>query len=290
MRTIILCSLFFGSFTVSAQTKKPEPKFDINTFYICIDSGTYRNLFRDPFIKDSLFYCREATTQTTTDDYSGKYALGQTATLEFFSPAMTDQHGDHFGDAGVEFRTRRFGTLTGYASKARLQGIPVNADTSIIPGKKGNTKWYASLNSEHRPDPLSLMMLEYQPEYLRGLGFSAAEIRQSMSPVWFNNRLSKGKKFNRLFNVIRSVTLVVSPAERQLLRDFSDLYDLQLTDSTLSADGFQIRYTVTERPPVFRVRQVEIGLVRTSAEKDIMVSPNLRVRTSGKTATLEFNY
>lgn len=290
MKKPFLISLILTGTMLSAQTKAPDLKYDFNTFYVCLDSATYRNLFTDTYIKDSLFFCKEASTHTGEEDYSGKYAIGQTATLEFFSPAMTDQHGDHFGDAGLEFKTRRYGSLSEYAANAKKQQIPFNRDTTTIPGKKGMLKWYCSLICEKRPDPLSLIMLEYQPEYMRLLGFSAAETKIAMSPLAFNTRLSKGKKFPRLFSSITSVTIVVSPAERQLLRDFTDMYGFTLTDTELTGGPFSIHYSISERAPAFRVQQVAIALLKATAARDITVSPNLHVITKGKTATLQFHY
>lgn len=290
MRQFLIGCFLLSCCGLMGQTKAPEPAFDLHTFYICIDSATYRNLFTQPYLRDTLFLSRDARTKAHPDEYSGKFAIGRTATLEFFTPGMTDQHGDHFGDAGIGFKTRATGTLTAYAAKARQQQIPVNPDTSYIPAKNGFAKWYASLNSEHRPDPLSLIMLEYLPEYLRSLGFSAAEQKRSYAPLAFNDRLAKGKKFSRLFSHILSVQVVVSPAERQLLRDFTDLYGFILTEDKMSGAGADIFYTIRTDPPVFRVSRVDIALLKAVPEREFIISPNLRIQCKGKTASLYFSY
>ena len=51
-----IASLFFG---------QQKNQMDVNNIFICIDSVSYQNIFKDPFIRNSLFVCREQTTKTT---------------------------------------------------------------------------------------------------------------------------------------------------------------------------------------------------------------------------------
>ena len=71
--------------------KPKQATIDCNTIFVCIDSLSYATLFDNPFIRDTLFICREQQTTTSNDAYTGKYAIGKAATLEFFKPVPASE-------------------------------------------------------------------------------------------------------------------------------------------------------------------------------------------------------
>ena len=60
---------------------KSIPKTDFNTIFICIDSISYKQLYQNKYIKDTLFFCREKQQETNTDSYTGKYLIGESSTI-----------------------------------------------------------------------------------------------------------------------------------------------------------------------------------------------------------------
>ena len=75
---------------------------DCNTIFVCIKEKDFETLFDNSFVKDTLFFCQENTTKTVTDEYSGKYFMGEFATLEFLQPSKNNKFGDHLNDIGIE--------------------------------------------------------------------------------------------------------------------------------------------------------------------------------------------
>ena len=107
LKLLPIC-LFFSINLFFGQQKN---KIDANTIFICIDSLSYQKIFSNSFVHDSLFICRENTTKTNDDNYTGKYAIGKSATIEFFQPSKENKIGNHLGDFGMEFKTRKLGAL-----------------------------------------------------------------------------------------------------------------------------------------------------------------------------------
>ena len=100
--TLLLLSIV----TLGQESSKKLP-IDINTVFVTIDEQTYQKLFENSFVKDTLFFCKNQSNKTNKEDYSGKYLIGNAATIEFFAPMNTSKTGDTFGDIGIEFKTRK---------------------------------------------------------------------------------------------------------------------------------------------------------------------------------------
>ena len=109
---------------------KSIPKTDFNTIFICIDSISYKQLYQSKYIKDTLFFCREMQQETNTDSYTGKYLIGESSTIEFFQPKNTNQIGDHFGDWGIEFKTRKINILDEIIKKSNFLKLPIDTATT----------------------------------------------------------------------------------------------------------------------------------------------------------------
>lgn len=87
MQTLIL-------FLITAQLAYTQSKTECNTIFICIDSLSYEQIFSNVYVRDTLFFCREQTTKTLADEYTGKYAIGKAGNLEFFKPNNIDKIGN----------------------------------------------------------------------------------------------------------------------------------------------------------------------------------------------------
>ena len=72
-----------------------QKSVDCNTIFLCVDSETYKNIFLNSFIKDTLFICQEISTNTNNDSYQGKYLIGKSATIELFQPKESGKFGDN---------------------------------------------------------------------------------------------------------------------------------------------------------------------------------------------------
>ena len=185
---VVLFSLFIQSFCFGQN--KSLLKTDFNTLYICIDSISYKQLCQSTYLKDTLFLCRENKQETNTDSYNGKYLIGESSTLEFFQPKNTNYTGDHFGDWGIEFKTRNINILDEIIEQSNFLNFPIDTCTNKIILDSLKIPWYKELNFKNSKS--ELIILEYQQEYLEFLGFTKKQIRQSMSFKDYNNILSNG--------------------------------------------------------------------------------------------------
>ena len=108
-KKIIYIALLLCVFISNGQYS--QSKIDCNTLFVCIPAEDYTALFSNSFVKDTLFFCREESTKTNIDDYTGKYFIGEFATLEFLKPSDKNKFGDHLNDIGIEFKSRNIGIL-----------------------------------------------------------------------------------------------------------------------------------------------------------------------------------
>ena len=90
-------------------------KVDINHIFFCVDSITYKNLFKHEFIEKVFANTRESSSKTLTDAWTGKYLFGRDSYIEVFasnSDKETDPElGDKFGDVGIVFKTKKLGDI-----------------------------------------------------------------------------------------------------------------------------------------------------------------------------------
>ena len=136
LELLLFCFLFSSVELVHSQSKT-----DCNTLFVCIPAEDYATLFSNSFVKDTLFFCKENTTKTTTDEYSGKYFMGEFATLEFLQPSKNNKFGDHLNDIGIEFKSRKIGVLDSIRdinSNVEIEKVYLESD-----GK--NYLWYDAL-------------------------------------------------------------------------------------------------------------------------------------------------
>ena len=276
---MFLQSIFFGQ-------KKIIPKTDFNTLFVCIDSISYHNLFQNKYLRDTLFFCREIQQETNTDSYTGKYLIGESSTIEFFQPKNTAQIGDHLGDLGIEFKTRKIKILDEIIEKSKVLKFSVDTSTTLTILDSLSIPWYKTLSLTNPKNELSI--LEYQADYLLYLGFTKKQISQSMTFKEYNSILSNGKKYPRQFNKIKSVTIQINKSQIEGLKYFCLLNEMKQKANTFYKDEFAINFEIIDQSTISKISKIEIELIDVQPQRTIEVSNNLMFKISNKTCEIIF--
>lgn len=272
-------------FSLVAFGQKPTEKLpiDLNTVFVTIDAQSYQKLFDNSFVKDTLFFCRNQSNTTSNESYSGKYLIGNAATIEFFAPMNTTKTGDTFGDLGIEFKTRKINQLRLFKnSETKTATTLAETDSLKIP-------WYESLSLDSASPHFEISLLEYQKEYLGYLGFSETEIHTEMTYDQYNAIAFGGKKYPRKFNSIKALELDISPNELAYLIKSVVHFGGVLKKSELQLNGLKITWHVTKTEH-FRIRKITVDLLDKVANREIKISDHIEIRTKNKTAAILFHY
>ena len=272
-----IASLLFG---------QQKNQMDVNTIFICIDSVSYQNIFKNPFIRNSLFVCREQTTKTTEESYTGKYAIGKSATLEFFQPVKENKFGNHLGDFGIEFKTRKLGTLNTLIANVKKPNSFKEALKTVPDDQEKPLPWYKEYTSGNENYELSI--LEYQKEYLESLDFSASQINTAMTFSEFNEKLSNGKKYPRLFDQLQSIELIIGKNDLEKLKEFSEFTGLTASKNQFSNSDFSIKYRIDKNQKGIKVQKISFSLLSSQKERTIKVSDKIVFRIQKQQAEIQF--
>lgn len=277
---MFLQSICFG------QTKS-VPKTDFNTFFVCIDSVTYKQLYQSKYLKDTLFICREQEEETNAGTYTGKYLIGESATLEFFQPKNTHQLGDNFGDWGIEFKTRKINILDQLIKKSNSLKFPIDTFTTMETQDSLQISWYKSLSLKNSNNELSI--LEYQTDYLKSLGFTNSQINQSMTFKEFNRILSNGKKYPRQFSMVTYIKLYADKNLIDRLQKFAKLNNCQKDKNTFTNGETTIEFIEVQKMPKFPIKEIGFSLINDQIYHYEKISDNLDIKILGKKANFIFN-
>lgn len=286
MKKYLILNLIFLQLVCFGQ-KKSINKTDFNTIFICVDSITYKQLYINKYIKDTLFICRESQQETNTNSYIGKYLIGESSTLEFFQPKNNSQIGDHFGDFGIEFKTRKINTLNDIIEKSKLFNFPIDtATTTFIDSLP--IPWYKTLSFKNSKNELAI--LEYQADYLKDLGFTKTQISQSMTFKAFNSILSNGKKYPRQFSMVTYIKLYADKKFIDRLQNFAKLNNCRKVKNTFTNGETTIEYIEVQNLPEFPIQEIGFSLMNDQIYHYEKISENLDIRILGKKANLIFKY
>lgn len=286
MKKYLILNLIFLQLVCFGQ-KKSINKTDFNTIFICVDSITYKQLYINKYIKDTLFICRESQQETNTNSYIGKYLIGESSTLEFFQPKNNSQIGDHFGDFGIEFKTRKINTLNDIIEKSKLFNFPIDtATTTFIDSLP--IPWYKTLSFKNSKNELAI--LEYQADYLKDLGFTKTQISQSMTFKAFNSILSNGKKYPRQFSMVTYIKLYADKKLIDRLQNFAKLNNCRKVKNTFTNGETTIEYIEVQNLPEFPIQEIGFSLMNDQIYHYEKISKNLDIRILGKKANLIFKY
>ena len=255
----------------------------MNTIFVTIDEQSYQKLFENSFVRDTLFFCRNQSSKTNKESYSGKYLIGNASTIEFFAPMNAAMTGDTFGDVGIEFKTRKINQLHLFENqKTKTDMNFAETDSLKIP-------WYTFLQLDLPAPHLVISLLEYQKEYLNYLGFSESEINTAMTYDQYNAILSGGKKYPRKFNSIKSIELNIEQKEVDYLIKSIENLGGKLNLSKLELNGVTITWHLAKKEQ-FRVSKITVDLLEKVKPKEIEISKNIKIKTNDKTAEIIFNY
>ena len=281
LKLLLFCFLFSSVELVHSQSKT-----DCNTLFVCIPAEDYAVLFSNSFVKDTLFFCKENTTKTATDEYSGKYFMGEFATLEFLQPSKNNKFGDHLNDIGIEFKSRKIGLLDsikGINSKVEIEKVYLESD-----GKK--YLWYDALKLKENKTNLEFSILEYSAEELKTLGLSDDEFKKTISPTEFNKVVYGDHNYPRKFKSIKSITLEVNEIGLNYLKQLASNFDLSFNKKYIQCNDFRIYYKVKKKINKTLLKTIEINLTESLPSKTSLISSNITVSISKNTAQLVFKH
>lgn len=288
MKYFILIVLLMPGISGFAQSRSAIAT-DLNTIYVCIDSISYNELFQDFFIKDSLFICREQSAKTNDDSYQAKYFIGESATIEFFKPNNSGHFGDHFGDCGIEFKTRQLGALDYLKVLAVKNKFAIDtATTNFFTDSINTIPWYKTIQFKSRRNELTLQ--EYQREYLNYLGFSENEIKTPMAYKDFNSKLANGRKYPRQFSKINYIKLYADEKLLVHLKQFAKLNKLKKNRNKFSNPEITIEYMSIKDLPQFPIQEIRVALLNPIRHKIVNVSKNLLIEIEDNEAKIKFYY
>lgn len=285
MKQYLLLSLLFLQSVCFGQ-KKSIPITDFNTFFVCIDSVTYKQLYQSKYLKDTLFICREQQEETNAGTYTGKYLIGESATIEFFQPKNTHQLGDDFGDWGIEFKTRKNNILDQLFKKSTLLKYSIDTFTTTATQDSLQFSWYKSISLKNSNNELSI--LEYQADYLKNLGFTNSQINQSMTFKQFNRILSNGRKYPRQFSMVTYIKLYADKELIDRLHKFAKLNNCRKGKNTFTNGEATIEYIEVQNLPKFPIQEIGISLINDQTYHYEKISDSLDIRILGKKASFIF--
>lgn len=281
MKLLLFCILLCFTELVHAQSL-----MDGNTVFVCIPANDYGALFSNSFIKDTLFVCKENTTKTDTDEYTGKYFIGEFATLEFLQPSENNKFGDHLNDIGIEFKSRKIGILDSIKnrnSKIEIEKVYLESD-----GKKH--LWYDALKLKENKTNLEFSILEYSAEELKMLGFTEDEIKKTISPTDFNKIVYGDHKYPRKFKSIKSITLEVNDQGWNYLKEMAANFGFVFHKKYIQCATFKVYYKRNKNLPQTILKQIEIHLNQSLPNRMVPIASNISVTIFKDTAKLIFKH
>ncbi|MFM9989720.1 DUF5829 family protein [Flavobacterium sp.] len=277
--------IFWIIMTFSCQLYS-QSKADCNTLFMCIAKDDFDALFSNSFVKDTLFFCKENTTKTSTDEYSGKYFIGEFATIEFLQPSEKNKFGDHLNDIGIEFKSRKIGildSLKNINSKVEIEKVYLESDTEKF-------LWYDALKLKENKTNLEFSILEYSAEYLKTLGFTDEECQKTISPTDFNKIVYGNHNYPRKFKSIKSIKLEVNEIGLNYLKQLASNFDFSFNKNYIQCNDFRIYYKVKKKIDKTLLKTIEINLTDSLPSKTSLISPNITVSISNNTAQLLFKH
>jgi hypothetical protein len=258
---------------------------DCNTIFLCVDIETYKNLFLNSFIKDTLFICKEINTNTNIESYQGKYLIGKSATIELFQPKENGKFGDKLGDIGIEFKTRQIGNQLALINEAKKQEIALITDQVKL---EDSIPWYSSIKLHDNKTNFELSNIEYRREYLEYLGFDNYEIIKPMTYEDFNKKLSKGRPYPREFSKLKSITIKINTKDLKFLEDFCLLNNMRKRRNSFTSSDFSISYTIDDEKNNIELINLKFELVNSYKNKEINISKKAVLKIHKRYGTFFF--
>lgn len=281
MKWLLFCFFYSISLLTNGQSKT-----DANTIFICIPKEDYAALFSNSFIKDTLFVCKENTTKTNKDEYTGKYYIGEFATLEFFQPNENKKFGENLQDFGIEFKSRKIGYVD--SIKNQKKNTKLLLEKTYLDSGNTSDLWYSALKITENKSNSEISIIEYSTDYLKMLGFTEEQLLLSISPAEFNKIVYGPSKYPRKFQSIATISIEVNTQGWHYLKKVAATLGYTLHQDYLQCDGFQIYYTKNKKLPKTLLKEITVQLNQNFPNRIIPISANLSISISKDTAKLLF--
>lgn len=281
-KKIIYIALLLCVFISNGQYS--QSKIDCNTLFVCIPAEDYTALFSNSFVKDTLFFCREESTKTNIDDYTGKYFIGEFATLEFLKPSDKNKFGDYLNDIGIEFKSRNIGILDSLKnsnSNVDIEKVYIESDTEKY-------LWYDSLKLKKNKTNLEFYILEYSAEYLKQLGFSETQLLEDISPSKYNEIVYKNKAYPRKFKSFKSISIEVDSKGKKYLKQIAQQFKFKFYENFIDCKDFTIYYKLNKKIKNTILKNIEVNLTEPLSNKEIVLSKTITISISNKNAKIIF--
>lgn len=162
---ILVALTFLLGGSNSGQGKKSLPPVFLNHFYIVVDSATYKDIERSPFLRRKFAATERRTTVRQDMSYTGLYVYGANTYFEFFD--VSDKPSSRVGDSGIAFGVDQAGGLQAVgreqATKISVGREPV---TRQYEGKQ--VPWFYAGGQKDSPpgSGFTVWLMEYHPRFL----------------------------------------------------------------------------------------------------------------------------
>jgi hypothetical protein len=150
--------------------------------------------------------------------------------------------------------------------------------------------WYDALKLKENKTNFEFSILEYSAEELKMLGFTDDEIKKTMSPTDFNKIVYGDHKYPRKFKSLKSVWIEVSKEGEKYLKQMAKNFKFQINQNFVDCNGFNIYYKLNKKTDHTVIKDIEINLTETLANKTLQISSNIILTILDNTAKLSFKH
>ena len=129
---------------------------------------------------------------------------------------------------------------------------------------------------------------ELTVEFLKFCGFTDSEIKSGITEQQFREKV-RGKKYEKLYDNIEKIELILTKDEFQYLAELLKYLDFSQTGYRFTNNGLEISCSVQEDRS-YKLKAIHFRLLKETAEIKIEISENLSFRASGMKASFQFTY
>ena len=104
----------------------------------------------------------------------------------------------------------------------------------------------------------------------------------------FNEKLSNGKKYPRLFDQLQSIELIIGKNDLEKLKEFSEFTGLTASKNQFSNSDFSIKYRIDKNQKGIKVQKISFSLLSSQKERTIKVSDKIVFRIQKQQAEIQF--
>jgi hypothetical protein len=220
--------------------------------------------------------------------------MGRHSYVEFFPSnsykGNNPQLGDKFGDLGIVFKTNRQGDINKIDSlikidkrDAHLKLNEYESDGKIVPFTYNLYLSNADLEETFRP-----YVDERTTDFLKLCGFSEAEINSGITEEQFREK-RRGKKFEKLFDDIEKIELILTEKEFEYLAATLKYIGFSQTGHLFTNSKLEITCSVKQNR-TYKLKAIYFKLHNNTENVTIEISKNLTFKAKGTKASFQFSY